>query len=268
MKSKTKIINILLVLLVLPCMIIFSACGGGDSSKPNLDVSGTYTVTEKTAFETDVAGEQATSNQDKNIKFYAQVKSTGMDMTMSGMMNNSNLDPVGYFNINAKVTEGRKTESGSMDLYLKDGFMYMSTYNPNLNKDMKIKMDLSVAGAEEFAEDMIENVTPMEKLDISAYLDDLESLLPAGSTISVSENGSKKIYRISQTASSPLIGNSDTYIVFENGSITGIKVAMTIGSEMSTEIILMYVDEQLNFPNLDSYEEVDPSELGGMMGYL
>lgn len=256
----------LLSLVLVPCCIVFAACGESDplksaptaqlQSRQEINTVGTYT---DSSYEEFSAIETSTEINKYKITGSSEMNYNGETMTVDFNSIVDLSDPENPKLAMFYVAEG-SGQKASMSVFVVDGYMY-SELN---GQKVKVKIDVG---------DYI-STTPDGFMGISD-LDGLLTMFESGDqklVIKKASEGNQTKYEISQSSAFELstsainasIKNLKSYVIFNGNEIVGFSASLTMdasvqGQTMSIDCnsTLAEFNEEIQFPDLTSYVETE-----------
>lgn len=239
MKLNKKIRTFLLALVLIPCAFVFCACGGGQlSQEAKVDTSGTYekSTTSTLSEYVEQLPTEAQATFSNSYRATIEVTASGTTSKINAIMQYDNTNLQAAMSIEA-IVAGEKVKS---EAYIKDNFVYVSA------EGQKMKMAIeSWGGISAFDEYM--NIGDMLNIFESAK---------SVSNIEVSVNGNVKKFKVDLSAYVEGSSVNRIYYIFDNDKFAGVSYEMTLGTTLSTKVVLAPYSGNINFPVLNEYTEI------------
>ncbi len=248
--KKRNLITFMLLLVMLPCAMLFNGCSDKDqlSTKATLNTGkeSNYVALEDNNTFVDYLGAETTTADMQSYRFTMVVVSTDDD----GKKSKATMNAICQFNDEdytaSKLAVKISTGGEYINMYITDGYVYMNTKAQSMN--VKMKMALSSL-------DSFDSYTGEFNFDLEDIYDILNN---ADGQVAVSfyEDNYTKYYKLSETISADEI--NDYYFVFENDILSGIKYNVT-NEEGEMTLTLAKYDGTISFPDFSDY--IDPSAM-------
>ncbi len=257
-KTQTILKSVLLSLLLLPLLLIFTACGSSDAK---VDTSGTYTETSAENFTNFVNAETTTSDftsgfhMTMNWNMTINGKSVDTKINIWATMNG---DQFGGMKMESSVKGGG--ENGSVNAWarLEDGEFVVYTETNDGGKVLRAKVnvgtDLNVGdmnGSAMSAEDVLALVSKnVEDFNFKSFTNGdvtkFEIMNLSGSSVTLTGG--------------MICSEFKTYFVFTDDTLTGVQVSAYSSASMGSTSItcdIVAFDGDISYPNnLDAFKEV------------
>lgn len=246
-----KIKNILLALILVPCMFLLTACGDDVEKQfketASINTEGTYTETTKTELNNylGVANNQVVENEKTTLKGY---RITGSIVSEEASIEYNGIVSFGETFADTKMAikmnmaiEGQQIQS---EAYVKDSVMYMHSEMQGM--EMKYKMPFLTG------EEMDEAID--DEIGLASIEDILEEIIANDDvTVKVFIDGATTKYEIKENmVAGALESGLVTYLVFENDVLQGIQYTLEVESEVINITIQNY-EGKISYPSFDDY---------------
>lgn len=243
--------NLMLALIMVPCVLLLTACGGSDpfAETASVNTEGNYTTTTKAELNEYLGTTAGYVENEKTVM-------DGYRITITGEEEGVSLEANGVFlfgetfadtQIALKSVSTYEGQEGGAYIYIVDGVMYMSMEAPGTS--VKYKMPLEG--------DDFENVNETFMGDTPNVAQLIEGIVENDDiTVRVAVEGSTKKYEI--TALNEFEEEVITYLVFENDVLQGVSVEMEIEGINALVAIQPY-SGSIDFPSFSDYAEM-PAE--------